>query len=69
MKITKTDYEEALEKVLEYEKQLTISDKGVECYIMHRTSDHSVFVTTNEEFAKRCYDTNDYIMRVSMLYE
>jgi len=67
--IKKDDYIKARETVVEYEKQLDLSlVSSSTCYIMHRTTDDLLFVTTDKEYADRLYKGGDYIMRISQLF-
>ena len=68
--IQKEKYKQAREKVNKYEKQLNLSVvSGSTCWIMHRTTDDLIFVTTDEEYAKRQYESGDYIMRQSKIFD
>jgi hypothetical protein len=42
---------------------------GSTCWIMHRTTDDLIFVTTDEEYAKRQYESGDYVMRQSTIFD
>ena len=68
--IQKDDYIKARETVVEYEKQLDLSlvNSSITCYIMHRTTDNFIFVTTDNEYADRLYESGDYTMRISRLF-
>ena len=68
--IQKEEYKQARETVEKYEKQLNLSVvSGSTCWIMHRTTDNLIFVTTDEDYAKRQYESGDYIMRQSQIYD
>ena len=67
--IKKKDYLQARNTVVEYEKQLDLSVvSGSTCYIMHRTEDELVFVVTDKDYVDRLYNSGEYIMIVSKLY-
>jgi len=67
--IQKDDYIKARETVVEYEKQLDLSlASSSTCYIIHRTDDDLIFVTTDKEYADRLYESGEYIMRISQLF-
>jgi hypothetical protein len=67
--IQKDDYIKARETVVEYEKQLDLSlVSSSTCYIMNRTTDNLIFVTTDKEYADRLYESGEYIMRTSQLF-
>lgn len=67
---TKEEYKQARETVKEYEKQLDLSVvSGSTCWIMHRTTDDLIFVTTDEEYAKRQYESGEYTMRQSQIFD
>jgi heterodisulfide reductase subunit B len=67
--IQKDDYIKAKETVVEYEKQLNLSLVSCStCYIMNRTTDNLIFVTTDKEYADKLYESGDYIMRISQLF-
>ena len=67
--IEKDDYIKARETVENYEKQLDLSlVSSSTCYIMHRTTDDLIFVTTDKDYAERLYSSGDYIMRISQLF-
>lgn len=66
--ILKNEYKKAKEIVKKYEKQLELSIvQGKTCYILQRTTDNLIFVTTDENYANRFYDSGDYIMLISTL--
>jgi hypothetical protein len=44
------------------------SYKYCSCYIMHRTTDDLIFVTTDKDYAEKLYSSGDYIMRISRLF-
>ncbi len=68
--IQKEKYKQARKTVNEYEKQFNLSIvSGSTCWIMHRTIDDLIFVTTDEEYAKRQYETGEYIMRQSRIFD
>jgi len=68
--IQKEEYKQARETVENYEKQLNLSDvSGSPCWIMHRTTDNLIFVTTDEDYAKRQYESGDYIMKQSQIFD
>ena len=68
--IQKEEYKQARKTVNEYEKQLNLSVvSGSTCWIMHRTADDLIFVTTDEEYAKRQYESGDYVMRQSTIFD
>jgi lactam utilization protein B len=68
--IQKEEYKQARKTVNEYEKQLNLSVvSGITCWIMHRTNDNLIFVTTDEEYANRQYETGEYIMRQSQIFD
>jgi len=68
--IQKEEYKQARETVEKYEKQLNLSVvSGSTCWIMHRTTDNLIFVTTDEDYAKRQYESGDYIMRQSQIFD
>lgn len=42
---------------------------GSTCWIMHRTADDLIFVTTDEDNTKKLYESGDYIMRQSQIFD
>ncbi len=66
--IEKDDYIKARKTVENYEKQLDLSLVSSTCYIMHRTTDDLIFVTTDKDYAERLYHDGDYIMKISQLF-
>jgi hypothetical protein len=60
--IEKDDYIKAKEIVAEYQKQIV--ESFIECYIMKRTTDDFMFVTTDKEYL---YRSGEYIMKISQL--
>ena len=67
--ILKNEYKKAKEIVKEYEKQLDLSIvQGKTCYILQRTTDNLIFVTTNKNYANGFYNSGDYIMLISTLH-
>lgn len=67
--IPKDEYIKARQTVTEYQKQLDLSIvSNITCYIMHRTTDSLIFVTTDKEYADRLYEDGGYIMRISQLF-
>ena len=68
--IQKEEYKQARETIKKYEKQLNLSVvSGSTCWIMHRTTDDLIFVTTDEEYANRQYESGEYIMRQSKIID
>jgi lactam utilization protein B len=68
--IQKEEYKQARKTVNEYEKQLNLSVvSGSTCWIMHRTTDNFIFVTTDEEYANRQYESGDYTLRQSQIFD
>jgi hypothetical protein len=63
--IKKDDYIKAKEIVAEYQKQIV--ESFIECYIMKRTTDDFMFVTTDKEYADYLYRSGEYIMKISQL--
>ena len=39
----------------------------IECFIMHRTDDDLIFVTTDENYANKLYESGDYTMTKSQI--
>ncbi len=67
--IKKEQYKQARETVNEYEKQMDLSVvNGSTCWIMHRTTDNLIYVTTDEEYANRQYKSGDYIIKQSQIF-
>ncbi|MCK9320225.1 hypothetical protein [Methanoculleus sp.] len=68
--IQKEEYKQARDTVNEYEKQLDLSVvSGSTCWILRRTTDDLIFVTTDEDYAKRQYETGDYVIRKSKIFD
>ena len=68
--IQKEEYKQARETVNEYEMQLKLSVvSGITCWIMHRTDDDLIFVTTDKQYAERLYEGGGYIMRESEILD
>jgi lactam utilization protein B len=68
--IQKEEYKQARKTVNKYEKQLNLSVvSGSTCWIMRRTTDNLIFVTTDEEYANRQYETGEYTMRKSRIFD
>lgn len=55
---------------VEYEKQLDLFliTNNKTCYIMKRTADDCMFVTLDKELADNLYESGEYIMRISQLF-
>ena len=66
-KITPEEYKKAKEVVNIYQKQI-LESEGTPCWILSDTN-HLHIVVLNEENAKNLYDTGNYIMIKSQLYE
>lgn len=67
--ILKDDYKKAKEIVKEYQKQLDLSIfQGKTCYILQRTTDNLIFVTTDKDYANGFYNSGNYIMLISTLH-
>ena len=52
-------------------KRLGIKEEKEEsntCWIMHKISVDMTFVTTNEDYAKKLYDSGEYHMRESKIF-
>jgi peptide subunit release factor 1 (eRF1) len=64
--ISKEDYLKAKKIITEYYKQLE-SKSNCTCYIMHRTKDNLMFVTTDKEYADELYKSGEFVMRESRL--
>ena len=67
--ISKDKYSKAKDLVLKYEEELRMGN-GVECFILKKenpVANSHIFVTTNEEFAEKTYDTGDYVLIKSVM--